>query len=96
MQSRIILFQVSSPKILLPFISVICSLQIRKKGEYTPFPPAQQPSKVDLELEKGTYFLAQAEQKRLKRESKVATSEETSKKRQVEKRSAAFVPPQSS
>ncbi|VDD76083.1 unnamed protein product [Mesocestoides corti] len=67
---------------------------VRKKGEYTPFPPPQQPSKVDIELEKGTYFLARAEQRQLKRQSKVATSEAVSKKRQQEKRAAAYVPPE--
>lgn len=66
---------------------------MRKKAEYTPFPPPPQPSKVDIELEKGTYFLAKAEKQRAKREAKVATSEEISRRRQQEKRAAAFIEP---
>ncbi|VDM21706.1 unnamed protein product [Hydatigera taeniaeformis] len=68
--------------------------KVRKKGEYTPFPPPPQPSKVDIELEKGTYFLAKAEKRRVKKEAKVATSEETSRRRQQEKRAAAFIEPE--
>eukprot|EP01106_Pelomyxa_sp_JSP_P013788 TRINITY_DN4214_c1_g1_i15.p1 TRINITY_DN4214_c1_g1~~TRINITY_DN4214_c1_g1_i15.p1 ORF type:complete len:174 (-),score=51.70 TRINITY_DN4214_c1_g1_i15:96-557(-) len=31
----------------------------KKKKEFTPFPPPQQPRKVDLELESGEFFLKQ-------------------------------------
>lgn len=36
---------------------------IRKKQPYTPFPPPIQPSKVDLQMESGEYFIKEAEQK---------------------------------
>ncbi|VDL60658.1 unnamed protein product [Hymenolepis diminuta] len=64
--------------------------EARKKKEYTPFPPPIQPSKVDIALEKGTYFLNEAEKQNHKRKEKVTTSEQISRQRQQEKRAAAF------
>ncbi|VDN16557.1 unnamed protein product [Dibothriocephalus latus] len=75
-------------------MSLFCLKSIRKKPEYTPFPPPQQPSKVDMELEKGTYFLAESERKKAKRASEVENSEVKSKKRQLEKRALAYIPPE--
>lgn len=41
-----------------------------KRKKYTPFPPAQQPSKIDLQLESGEYFLSEAQKKKKADEEK--------------------------
>ncbi|KZP00056.1 hypothetical protein CALVIDRAFT_544217 [Calocera viscosa TUFC12733] len=64
----------------------------QKKKVYTPFPPAQQPSKVDLALETGEYFLKKREkeqrdvQRREKAQGEAAV-------RKMESRREAYVPP---
>ncbi|KAI9311474.1 ribosomal RNA assembly protein mis3 [Dichotomocladium elegans] len=40
----------------------------KTKKEYTPFPPAQEKSKVDLQLESGEYFVKDAEKKHSKKQ----------------------------
>ncbi|KAF8845584.1 ribosomal RNA assembly protein mis3 [Paxillus ammoniavirescens] len=62
------------------------------KKVYTPFPPPQQPRKVDLQLESGEYFLKPHEkQAREVQQRKQKQAEATSKRR--EGRAEAFVAP---
>lgn len=44
--------------------------KVKEKKAYTPFPPAQQPRKIDLEIESGEYFMRKADKERRKLEEK--------------------------
>ncbi|EJD00870.1 ribosomal RNA assembly protein mis3 [Fomitiporia mediterranea MF3/22] len=65
---------------------------IPKKKVYTPFPPPQQPRKVDLQLESGEYFLKPREKEAKEAQKRKEKQAEVTAERQA-KRAEAFVAP---
>ncbi|KJA21646.1 hypothetical protein HYPSUDRAFT_67573 [Hypholoma sublateritium FD-334 SS-4] len=63
------------------------------KKVYTPFPPAQLPRKVDLQLESGEYFLKQSDKETWETQKRKQKQAETSEKKQA-LRAEAFVAPE--
>ncbi|XP_058219060.1 KRR1 small subunit processome component homolog isoform X1 [Rhododendron vialii] len=64
----------------------------KEKKPYTPFPPPQQPSKIDEQLESGEYFLSDQKKSAKKwQEKQEKQTEKTAENKR--KREAAFVPP---
>lgn len=64
-----------------------------KKKTYTPFPPPQQPSKLDLQLESGEYFLKPHEKKKNELAKKMQAQAEHAVKREQE-REKMFIAPE--
>lgn len=64
----------------------------KDKKEYSAFPPLPQPSKVDLQLESGEYFLSEQAKRKSKVDKQKAEREETAKRRQEDKEKAYIAP----
>ncbi|KAL5221113.1 hypothetical protein ABZP36_025826 [Zizania latifolia] len=64
----------------------------KEKKPYTPFPPPQQPSKIDLELESGEYFMSDKKKSAKKWQEKLEKQSEKAEENK-RKREAAFIPP---
>ena len=64
----------------------------KTKKVYTPFPPPQEKSKVDMQIESGEYFLAKQAKERAKQQERQARQKERQEQKEQE-RAQAFVPP---
>ncbi|KAB9074144.1 hypothetical protein FH972_026950 [Carpinus fangiana] len=65
----------------------------KEKKEYTPFPPPQQPSKIDEQLASGEYFMSQKKKTTKKWQDKQEKqAQKTAENKR--KREAAFIPPE--
>ena len=62
------------------------------KKVYTPFPPAPMPSKVDLQIASGEYFMNEAQREQKKKEEKKKVAKENSMQKKLQ-RESEFVPP---
>ena len=66
---------------------------VNEKKSYTPFPPAPVPSKVDLQLESGEYFINEAARTAKKKSEKRALAKERASENRLA-REAEYVPPE--
>ena len=70
--------------------------QKKAKKVYTPFPPPQLPSKLDLQLASGEFFLKPREREAIDRKRKVDRQKEVAEDRRAEREEAFIAPPESS
>lgn len=68
------------------------SKKVGKKKDYTPFPPAPMPRKIDLQIESGEYFMKPSEKKQKRMEEKKEKQVSRGAERQRE-RESKFIPP---
>ncbi|KAI3848902.1 hypothetical protein MKX03_030189 [Papaver bracteatum] len=64
----------------------------KERKLYTPYPPPQEPSKIDLQLESGEYFLSENKKSQKKWQDKLEKQAEKSAESK-KKREEAFIPP---
>ena len=67
--------------------------KVNKKKTYTPFPPPQQPSKIDQQLDTGEYFATEQERKARKLVEKKLLSQKKSKEKRQAKLANELEPP---